>query len=244
MNELKKILLILILTIFTSNSFAVINKTGPATAYQINITRLQLCDGTSSTSVCNNPVEIFNGDAGGIDIAGTVAGAAAASIGSLATVPFGTEYTIMQITMQRSISITGTVSDDTNTCVTEGTDDATPATAGVAATSGTAEITEVYIGLSTDGNGTGINSTSAGDGTGTAQADATIDNDDLFVEYRQVMTTPITLKVGAIPSVTIAFGTANALGYVSGSDAECDTTAAETQGIFGAAPDIDITISY
>jgi hypothetical protein len=49
MNELKKILLILILTIFTSNSFALINNKGAATNYKITITRLQLCDSTSST---------------------------------------------------------------------------------------------------------------------------------------------------------------------------------------------------
>ena len=242
MNELKKILLILILTIFTSNSFAVINNTGAATAYKINITRLQLCDGTSSTVVCNNPVEIFNGDAGGIDIAGTVAGAAAAGIGSLATVPFGTEYTIMQITMQRSISITGTVSDDTNTCVTEGTDDATPATAGVAATSGTAEITEVYIGLSTDGNGTGINSTSAGDGTGTAQAVGVIDNDDTFVQFRGPLTAPVTLKPGQIPTMTLAFGFSEALGY-AGSSGGCTATEGETQGLYGSSPNVTVTIN-
>ena len=244
MNELKKILLILILTIFTSNSFALINNKGAATNYKITITRLQLCDSTSSTSACNNPVEIFSGDSGAIDIAGTTAGSSAASVGSLATVPFGTEYTFMQITMKRLITVTGTVSDDTNTCVTAGTDDSTPATALAAATSGTAAETDIYIGISTNGNGTGINSTTAGDGTGTAQADATIDNDDLFVEWRQAMTTPITLKVGAIPSVSIAFGTTTAIGYISGGDAQCDTTAGETQGIFGAAPDIDITISY
>ena len=81
--------------------------TGPATEYKITMTLLELCDSTSTLTSCNNPVVIGSGSSGVVDIAGTTAGAAAASYGTLSSVPLGTTFTYMQITMSRAMTITG-----------------------------------------------------------------------------------------------------------------------------------------
>ena len=89
--------------------------TGAATEYKITMTLLELCDSTSTLTSCNNPVVIGSGSSGSIDIAGTTAGEAAASYGSLSSVPLGTTFTYMQITMNRAITATGSANDTAET---------------------------------------------------------------------------------------------------------------------------------
>ena len=48
--------------------------TGAATEYKITIYKMELCDSTSTASACNNPVTVFDGNSGTIDIANTTAG--------------------------------------------------------------------------------------------------------------------------------------------------------------------------
>ena len=55
------------------------------------------------------------------------------------------------------------------------------------------------------------------------------------------MVSPVVIKPGQIPTMTIAFGTSEALGY-AGSSGGCAAAAGETQGLFGASPDVTITI--
>ena len=105
MKKIKTFLISIIFTfIYYGNAVA---GTGEATEYKITMTLLELCDSTSTLTSCNNPVVIGSGSSGSIDIAGTTAGEAAASYGSLSSVPLGTTFTYMQITMNRSITATG-----------------------------------------------------------------------------------------------------------------------------------------
>ncbi len=48
------------------------------------------------------------------------------------------------------------------------------------------------------------------------------------------------MKNGVIPTMKVAFGTTNALGY-SGSSGGCAATIGESQGLYGSAPDVTIT---
>ena len=54
--------------------------TGAATEYKITIYKMELCDSTSTASVCNGAVTVYDGNSGAIDIANTTAGAAAADL--------------------------------------------------------------------------------------------------------------------------------------------------------------------
>ena len=166
--------------------------------------------------------------------------------GSLSTVPIGTTFTHMQITMNRSITATGSANDTAETpdqCFTKtnsnGADDANAA--GHASTASSATLFMGYIGTV---NGDATNSATAGDGTGTSRAATTVTSEDDFLEHRVALTTPLTIKAGQFPTVTIAFGTANAIGaqgdMSAGGGGACTAGTAEI-GLFGAAPDVTIT---
>jgi hypothetical protein len=218
---------------------------GPATEYKITMTLLELCDSTSTLTSCNNPVVIGSGSSGVVDIAGTTAGAAAASYGTLSSVPLGTTFTYMQITMNRAITATGYANDDApDQCFTNtGSNGANNSNAaGHASTASSATLFMGYIG-SVNGNAT--NSATAGDGTGTSRAATTVTSGDDFLEHRVALTTPLTIKAGQFPTVKIAFGTSNAIGAAGdmaagGASAACGTGSA-TVGLYGAAPDVTIT---
>ena len=234
-----KIFLSILFILLFNTSVKAVNNTAAATEYSITMTFLELCETGSTLANCLNPIVLGSGDSGLIDIANTTAGAAATSFGSLSSVVLGKTYTHMQVTMKRAIQIAGTVSDGSNTCRT--TSDSGDISKGVVgATSGTIETVLAYMGQTTANNGDAVNSTSAADGTGTNQDAGTIDDDDEYMEWRGALTTPFTLKSGIIPTVKVAFGTANALGY-SGSSGGCTATIGESQGIYGSAPDVIIT---
>lgn len=220
--------------------------TGPASEYKITMTLLELCDSTSSLTACNNPVVIGSGSSGVVDIAGTTAGEAAASYGSLSTVPIGTTFTHMQITMNRSITATGSANDTAGTpdqCFTKTNSNGTNAAnaGGHASTASSATLFMGYIGTV---NGDATNSATAGDGTGTSRAATTVTSGDDFLEHRVALTTPLTIKAGQFPTVKIAFGTDNAIGaqgdMSAGGGGACTAGTAEI-GLFGAAPDVTIT---
>ena len=216
---------------------------GSASEYKITMTLLELCDSTSSLTSCNNPVVIGSGDSGAIDIAGTTAGAAAASYGSLATVPIGTTYSHMQVTMNRLITATGSAIDGAgDECFTNnganGADNTNAS--GHASTATSATLAMGYIGAV---NGDATNSATAGDGSGTSRVPGQVTNGDDFLEYRLKLATDLTLRAGEFPTAKVAFGTSSAIAAAGNmkTSAACDTGSA-TVGLYGAEP--DVTVSF
>jgi hypothetical protein len=106
MKNLLKIIFILFISFYSTNSFAA---TGAATEYKVTMTKLELCETGSTTANCLNPLTISpSGTSGAVDIASVSAGAVAGSYGNIAKAKIGTLYTYIQITMSRQFSITGT----------------------------------------------------------------------------------------------------------------------------------------
>ncbi len=215
---------------------------GAATEYKITMTLLELCDSTSTLTTCNNPVVIGSGQSPVIDIAGTTAGAAAGSYGSLATVPLGKTFTHMQITLKRAFTATGSATDGAaDVCYTKtnsnGADDSNASGHASTATSAT-----LFLGFIGDVNGDATNSATAGDGTGTSRIATRVTSGDDFLEFRTALAKPLTLKSGVIPTAKVAFGTSNAIGAAGNmnTSAACDTGSASV-GLYGAAPDVTVT---
>ena len=240
MKKIKIILSILFIAIFSNKAFAV-STTGEATVYKITMTYLELCETGSTAASCLNPLAVGSGDSGLINIADTAAGVAAASYGDFTTVPFGTSYSHYQVTMKRAVTIKGSVSDGSNTCyTTSNSGDISKNVVGSTSSSDEAEIT-AYMAMTISGLGDEINSISAGDGTGTAQDAGTVDDDDEFFQVRGAFTKNIKLEPGKIPTLKLAFGTSGALGY-EGSSGGCAATIGQTQGLYGAKPDVTATV--
>ena len=226
----------------SNKSFAVQN-TGEATEYKITMTYLELCDDSSTLTSCNNPIVIGTGTSPLIDIANTTEGAQAAAYGKLDKAPFGKSYPMYQVTMKREIKIAGTVSDGSNTCRTTANNASSFAKNKEGATSGTIATVTLYIAFVSTSLDTNVNSATAGDGSGTSRAAGTVTSGDEFVEYRGHFSQPVKLEKGRIPSIKLAFGTLNALGYMGGSGA-CATTGAAAQGLYGDKPDVTATVVY
>ena len=240
MKKIKIILLILFLVLFSNRVFAV-SATGEATVYKITMTYLQLCETGSTTANCLNPLTVGSGSSGLINIADTAAGVAAASYGDFTKVPFGTTYSHYQVTLKRAVTIKGSVSDGTNTCYTvSNSGDISKNVVGSTDSEDEAEIT-AYMAMTISGLGDEINSVSAGDGSGTVQDAGTVDDDDEFFQVRGAFTKSIKLEPGKIPTLKLAFGTSAALGY-EGSDGGCAATIGQTQGLYGAKPDVTATV--
>ena len=238
---MKKIKTFLISIIFTFIFYGnVVAGTGEATEYKINIYKIELCDSTSTASVCNGAVTVFDGNSGDIDIANTTAGAAAASLGNANAAKFGTSYTFIQITMNRAFTLKGSVDDSAgNTCYTKA---GTAGTASVnsegSGDSGDLGSTTLYAAMPGTSHSTALNSLTSLTDTETA---GTVTAGDEFFQYRQVLASTFVMEPGNIPSVTVAFGTSAALGAVGNMGEDCDTANASV-GMYAAEPDVTVTI--
>ena len=230
---------------------AVYNATTSASTYKITVTRIELCESGSTSASCSNPVAIYDGgDSGLIDIASTTAGAAAASLGNLNKAKIGTAYTYMQVTMKRSVTISGggsALSTASQACYTDGTAGTSSAGALGSTSSGDQADTVVFMGVpGSSGGNDNTNSTTAGDGTGTDSATGAFDSGDDYMEWRGELANTFTLQAGRIPTAKIAFGMDSALGFYNPDDGnnDCDTRAggAVTNGFYAAEPDVTITL--
>jgi len=239
MKYLKIILTSFFLSLIIANTYAA---TGAATVYKITMTKLELCDSTSTDSVCNNPVTIGTGTSEVIDIASTTAGVSAASYGNLSLGKFGTTYTYFQITMKRAMTLKGTAKDGAGTtCITAEDGDSSTAAEGAANGGTPAEVTLYagFVGDSGDGLTLRMNSVADANGGTPAVAGTIVDNSEFF-QYRIILDTPLTLKAGVIPTVKIAFGTATALEAVDNMG-DCTANIAAQVGFIAGEPDVSIT---
>ena len=239
MKYFKIILASFFLSLIVTNTYAA---KGAATVFKITMTKLEMCDSTSTDSSCNNPVTIGTGTSPVIDIASTTAGASAASYGNLGLGKFGTTYTYFQITMKRAMTLKGTAVDDNGTtCITAGNGTNRIGGAGAANGGTPAEVT-LYagiVGTSSDGLPLTMNTVDDANGTGPDAAGVIADQHDFF-QHREKLDTTLTLKAGVIPTVKIAFGTSQALQAV-GNMGNCTQNAAAKVGFIAAEPDVSIT---
>ena len=232
--RLFKILIILVLITFSNNKVA-FSASGAASVYKITIQQIALCETGSALNNCLNPVVVYEADSGTIDIASTTAGAAAATLGSATEAVVGTSYTYVQVVMNRLITISGTgISDGTNTC---GTDGGTAATVGDNAVGvADAGAGELVVAAGFAGAAPGTNAfsghTAVTEVTQTPNQDP---DDDTYFQWRVALAAPFVYDGIQNPSVSIAFGTDNALSFNQGDGGTCDA--------YASAPDVTITIN-
>lgn len=244
MKNLKYIYLLIFCIFLHTNLFAA---TGPATEYKITIKKIELCGAGSSISDCVGPITIFEGDSGLIDIASTTAGAAAASLGDVSSAPLGASYSVIQVTMDRKVTLKGTVTVGANTCSTIASNASSKILNGKGAHGATgSEATGVYRmgeALGTDmGTGDAMNFIAA-DGSVSADDNNSLAAGNVDVMYRKVLTAPVTITLGKLPTVKIAFGATAAIGWgygAAGTAGHC-TASSNATGLFGAEPSVIIT---
>jgi len=246
MKNLKYIYLVIFCIFLHTNLFAA---TGPATEYKITIKKIELCGAGSSISDCVGPITIFEGDSGLIDIASTTAGAAAASLGDVSSAPLGASYSVIQVTMDRKVTLKGTVTSGSNTCSTIASNGigSSKVLNGKGAHGATgSEASGVYRmgeALGTDMDTGDAMNFIAADGSVSADDNNSLAAGNVDVMYRKVLTAPVTITLGKLPTVKIAFGATAAIGWGfgnAGTAGHC-TASSNATGLFGAEPSVIIT---
>ena len=236
-----KLFKIYFLILFFINSFLTVANagTGVATVPKIQIYKIELCDSTSTTSVCNGAATIYSSTAGSgdIDIASTTAGEAAASLGNLNKATIGTSYTYMQITMNRAFTVSGSAADGSGTtCYTNANGSATTSAKGHTSTASEVTLYAAIVGATGENR---LNSITTLDDT-TYTAGTVVSGDEYF-QWRNVLASTLIITGGRIPAAKIAFGTTNAVGAADDMGDSC-TTVGAAKGLYAASP--DVTISF
>ena len=225
-NIFKFLFISILININLINSVFSASSKGPATEYQVNLTKIELCAAGSTTATCLSPVTISTSTDATVDVAGVEAGATAGTMGSLSLAPPG-EYTFMQMTINRSFTITG--QDEpvlaTNSCVTAASAaNLTTLAAGAAHSGNTPASVTLNVPPGTS-NGDHINGATAA-GLATAAA-KTILNADTHFHFRKIITGGLSLKAGNFPTIAIAFDVSTAVQGGSNTCTNAHMNAAE-----------------
>ena len=232
MKIIKNFALILALLISTINSSMAELVKAEATTFKNTVHAMQLCETGSSLTNCVNPTTIGNSTAGKtMDL--SVRGSAH-SFGNAGLIPPGITYTHGQVILSRTFTISGTVVTSAATCKTGGT--AGTKTAG-GATNNAAEAAQVLMVPNSEDMTTSMNSTSAiVDGTDADPANVEAAHD--FVKFRWVLSKPLTVKPGQIPTMTMTFDLSEALEF---NDGGSGNGACDGNDFFPGAPSITNT---
>ena len=232
MKIIKNFALILALLISTINSSMAELVKAEATTFKNTVHAMQLCETGSSLTNCVNPTTIGKSTAGKtMDL--SVRGSAH-SFGNAGLIPPGITYTHGQVILSRTFTISGTVVTSAATCKTGGT--AGTKTAG-GATNNAAEAAQVLMVPNSEDMTTSMNSTSAiVDGTDADPANVEAAHD--FVKFRWVLSKPLNVTVGKIPTMTMTFDLSEALEF---NDGGSGNGACDGNDFFPGAPSITNT---
>ena len=250
---MKKVYLVLFSILFlilTKNAFAA---TGAAAVYKVTMNEAALCTGNSSGTTCDGKVTLGSGDKE-VDIAAVNAGATAATYGDTALLPLGETYTHMWVKISRKFIIkTSDVSgkelktDNGDVCKSVANTDAMY---GLGSSESARKYSHV-IGINEGGSSSAeqnaylmnsgannvkfcTNNTCGGTANQTFGYTCThctaqktdLDGSDDYHELIYELSTPYTVSLIA-PTITMSFGTANALSANDVTGSVCNITAEE-----------------
>ena len=226
LKKLNYLFLIPIIFVFTSNAF------GAAAVKYINtVYMVSLCEIGSTTSNCLNPT-VLGSDSGGIsmDLGGSAAGAAAASMGNTSALKFGTTYTHGQVILNRDFKASG--SD--GSCQTSNTAaDGTKTSFAVGKSgSDTDELQKMMIPTNTGYTVTLNGSTNKNNDITGDSAAGVLGANDTFIKFRWVLESPFTPQPGILPTLTITFDLSGSLNF----NGTCAGSAGTTNGITPGPP--------
>ena len=246
---MKKLLYTFLITLlFTNYAYSA---SGDATEYKLTIYKIELCETGSTLANCLNPITLFEGDSGIIDIANTASGAQAAALGNPGQAILGKTYTVTQVTMDRAITVAGYYAEGNDSCSTVESNGSTKAKNGLGdhATGGTADtpVTGIYYAGAAGAADLGVD-----DAWNAVSAAGTVDTDDddnsanyQRLQWRNTLTAAVTIMLGKTPTIKIAFDPAGTIGFTGDVDtaAHCTNAANATTGLFIKNPKVTITIT-
>ena len=204
---MKKIFLILALTILFFNKGYAASGEGVASEYIVQMEKLELCEDSAcatSTTVGDSSMPV--------DIASVSAGAAVGTYAATTGLPLGTTFSHLRVTVSRTFQVTGSATAGSTACVTDGGTDNT-ATNLLDAGTGTAVSTTMYLVDAatydaSDGT-TGGSDLPMSYSSPTYATSMTVSGDTAVMIYK--LTSPYTVGLRA-PTIKVIFNTNTALG--------------------------------
>jgi len=250
---IKKFKLLIILFLLTSiNTANAARELGEATEYKMTIHKLELCAAGSTIGAmggnwnCINSVDVSGGSVGtAIDIGSAAIGIgqAAATLGDFGKVKTGVKYTHIITTLSREFQITGLTRDSNGaiSCVTDGdgaltTNILNDTGGGASKTSGTPVSSKLFVPAMT-GQLASIRSVSDIAGSNPQINGTIIAAHEFFQTIGSIGS--YVLKPGQIPTVTMAFGTQQAL--AARDESNCANGGSDTE-MQAAAPTATLTL--
>ena len=246
---MKKLLYTFLITLLFNNY--AYSASGDATEYKLTIYKIELCETGSTVANCLNPITLFEGDSGTIDIANTASGAQAAALGNPGQATLGTTYTVTQVTMDRAITVAGYVATGNNSCSTVASNGSTKALNGLGdhAAGGTEDtpVAGIYY-----AGAAGAQDLDVGDAWNAVSEAGIVDTRDddnrsnyQRLQWRTALTAPVTITLGRTPTIKIAFDPSGTIGFSDniGVAAKCTNAANTTSGLFVKNPKVTITIT-
>ena len=204
---MKKIFLILALTILFFNKGYAASGEGAATEYIVTVKKVELCE----DSACATSTTVGEKDMN-MDIASVSAGADIGTYAETTGLPLGTTFTHLRVTIARTFTVTGTVAISSTTCATDGGTDNT-STNLLDAGTGTATSTSMYLVNAatydaSDGS-TGGSDIPMSYSSPTYATSMTVSGDTAVMIYK--LTSAYTVGLRA-PTIKVIFNTDTALG--------------------------------
>jgi len=253
---MKKIIIILISIIFITASKNAFAAKGKAAVYKVTMNEAALCTGNSTGTTCDGKVTIGSGDKV-VDIASVDAGSTAATYGDVALLPLGTTYTHMWVKISRKFTIkTSDTTSPTDLRLKTDNGDVcksvanTDAMYGLGSSESARKYTHV-IGINEGGSSSAeqnaylmnagtnnvkfcTNNTCGGTANQTFTYGCTyctaqktdLDSDDDYTELIYELSTPYTVAL-IPPTITMSFGTKEALSANDVTGSVCNITAEE-----------------
>ena len=204
---MKKIFLILALTILFFNKVYAATGEGVATEYIVQMEKLELCEDSACATSTTVGEKNMN-----MDIASVSAGADIGTYAETTGLPLGTTFTHLRVTIARSFTVTGTVTISSTVCATDGGTD-NIATNLLDAGTGTATSTSMYLVNAatydaSDGS-TGGSDITIAYGSPTYALSMTLSGETAIMIYK--LTSPYTVGIKS-PVIRVVFNTDTAIG--------------------------------
>ena len=234
---MKKILLSFIFCLF----YFCFANAGPASKYEITITKGELCAQGSSLVVtnCVNPVQVNDITSLTVDVAASGAGQTAGTLGSLSKAKVGITYTHFRTTLSRLVTVNGI---DSNCFTVSGQNGGLDAYAQLGTTAngdtrGDATLSMPNtLGSMSATHGNDVIGSDSGGQVG-LNAPGQIAAGNTHFMHMMALSKPFKIQAGKVPTLKMAFGTSDATDHNTGVNANC--LAAPT----GAIGSIDVTMT-
>ena len=165
---MKKLFFILILSLFVYEKSIAAHADGQPTQYQVTMKKVELC----TDLACTSPFVLGEKDMDA-DIVPTEGGTNVGNYAPTTGIPPGIIYTHLRVTISRTFTVTANISVGSNTCKTDGGNNANATQMTVGASSGAAVAETMYL----------VNAGGYGPSDGTRDGDVDAADDDIDVSY-------------------------------------------------------------